>query len=182
MLLLDSGLFIFRRNLLQRPLGRLGMLHPGLYHLCQPLKRRDVALLESVSAVSEQFEHPDDFLFANQRNHHDRLDAQSAATLAVDAGIGLCVIAAQDLPGAYAFASQTRLHLYFRPQRRSRRTRASAANHFALFEQRDRRSRCPGNVLRALRQQLQRSFKVALRHLSQRFATVIRRQAQRLHR
>ena len=131
--LCGKGRVIFRGNLRERPFGCIRMFHARLHHLGQSLQRRDITFFESVGSVGEQLEHADHFLFAKQRHHHDRLDAKYAATLPVDSRIDFRIIAAQDLPGAHAFAGEARLHLHLRSQLRCRRSGAGAANHFALF-------------------------------------------------
>jgi hypothetical protein len=102
-----------------------------------------------------------------------------AADVAIYAGIALGIVAAQRLARAHALAGESKLGGQQSAQLRRVRSAAGSAEHvvLAIAAQGDCRSARACDVLRAVRQQLQRSIEVALRHLGQRMASVFSREA-----
>jgi len=140
----------------------LGQIERSQGKRSHALQGDQVALFEGVGMVGEQFEEAADLARAAEEGQDDdRGDAEGVAGFEVDAGIGLRVVAAQELAAGNALAGQSGTDLQARADRGGAGSGTGAADHFVALGQGERGSSCAGDVLRAFDKQLERSFQLS---------------------
>src|ERR1700675_1414189 len=94
------------------------MLERGMHHEPHALERGNVAGFKNVGFVREKLEDADNLVVAQQWHHDHRPYPKSFATFAIDALVGVGVVAAQGLAGAHALSGKAgvdlQLRTYFR--------------------------------------------------------------------
>ncbi len=139
----------------------LGKIECRKRKVSHAFKRDQIAFLESVSVIGEKLEQSAHLAtLPQQRQHHDRGDAERPASFKVHARIGFCIVATKQLAACDAFASQPGPYLQPGTDRGRAGTGAGAADHLTRLRQGERGSSGARDVLGALDQKLKCGVKL----------------------
>src|SRR5579863_5947396 len=133
--------------------------------------------------AGKQLKYSQYLVIVHDRHHYDGRNAQLPAHIAIHAGIPLGIVAAQRFASPDALSRQSKLCGKKRTQFRSVRSGARPAEHVASPAA-PQRNRCPAGAsdeLGPVREQLQCSVQIPLRHIGEGSSPVFARKTYRGH-
>jgi hypothetical protein len=149
--------------------GRVREPNCRFHHFTQSLDGREITLAKCVRLAGKKFENTEYLIVIDDRHHQNGSDSQLPADFAIDAGVALGIVAAQELARAHTLTGQSKLCGEQRAQFRRIRAGAGATEHViaAITAKCDCCATRARDVLRAVGKQLQGSVEIALRHFGE---------------